>query len=265
MRRFCLCTHRSLPKPYLPLPIPHHYRKLYDRLAGLYDSIYSFKNYEKETTKLHELIQQHKRSLGNKLLDVACGTGGHIAYLKGNYSVEGLDISAPMLRLAKKKHPDVVFYHRNMTNFNLRKQFDVVTCLFSAIGHVRTKRRLNLALRIMARHLKPGGVLVVEPWPTPKQWQIGRIGANFVDEPKLKVARFSISKARSNLSVLDLHHLVATPNRIEHFVERLEMGLFTHEEYLDAFRTARLDVEFDSDGLMGRGLYLGTRPLETEL
>jgi ubiquinone/menaquinone biosynthesis C-methylase UbiE len=236
---------------------------LYDRSAELYDAIYSFKNYEKETAKLHELIQQHKRSPGNELLDVACGTGGHITYLKRNYSVEGLDINTSMLKLAKKKHPEVVFHHGDMISFKLRKKFDAVTCLFSAIGHVKTKRRLGLAIRSMARHLKLGGVLVVESWPTPIQWQIGRLGANFVDEPELKVARFSISKARGKLSVLDLHHLVATPNRIEHFVERLEMGLFTRDEYLDAFRSAGLEVEYDSEGLMGRGLYLGTSALAT--
>ncbi len=213
---------------------------MYDRSAEFYDAIYSFKNYEKETARLHELIQQHKRSPGNELLDVACGTGGHIAYLKRNYSVEGLDINPLMLRLARKKHPDVVFYRRDMTNFWLRKEFDVVTCLFSAIGHVKTRRRLDLAVRAMAQHVKPGGVLVVESWPTPKQWQNGRLGANFVDEANLKIARFGISKARGRLSVQDLHHLVATPIRIQHFVERLEMGLFTHDEYLDTFRQAKL-------------------------
>ncbi len=233
---------------------------MYDRSAEFYDAIYSFKNYEKETARLHELIQQHKRSPGNELLDVACGTGGHIAYLKRNYSVEGLDINPLMLRLARKKHPDVVFYRRDMTNFWLRKEFDVVTCLFSAIGHVKTRRRLDLAVRAMAQHVKPGGVLVVESWPTPKQWQNGRLGANFVDEANLKIARFGISKARGRLSVQDLHHLVATPNRIQHFVERLEMGLFTHDEYLDAFVQARLEVTHDEEGLMGRGLYLGIKP-----
>jgi len=235
---------------------------LYERSAEFYDAIYSFKNYEKETAKLHELIQQHKRSPGNELLDVACGTGGHIAYLKRNYSVEGLDISPLMLRLARKKHPDVVFYRRDMTNFRLTKEFDVVTCLFSAIGHVKTRRRLDLAVRAMAHHLKPGGALVVESWPTPKQWQNGRLGANFVDEPNLKIARFGISKARGRLSVQDLHHLVATPNRIQYFVERLEMGLFTHDEYLDTFRQAKLETAYDPEGLMGRGLYIGTRPVD---
>ena len=129
---------------------------MYDRSAEFYDAIYSFKNYEKETAKLHELIQQHKRSPGNELLDVACGTGGHISYLKRNYSVEGLDNSPRMLRLARKKHPDVVFHRRDMTNFTLRKEFDVVTCLFSSVGHVKTRRRLDLAVLTMARHLKPG-------------------------------------------------------------------------------------------------------------
>jgi len=62
---------------------------LYDRSAEFYDAIYSFKNYEKEAAKLHELIQKHKRSRGNNQLEVACGTGSHITYLKNDYTVEG--------------------------------------------------------------------------------------------------------------------------------------------------------------------------------
>src|SRR5437879_9599965 len=133
-----------------------------------------------------------------------------------------------------------------------------MTCLFRVIGHVKTKAKLGLALRKMSRHLKPGGVLIVEPWITPQQWRKGSVHANFVDQPELKVARMNISKIRGKLSVLDMHHLVATPNRVEYFVERLELGLFTHDEYLDAFRLAGLETSYDSEGLMGRGLYIGT-------
>ncbi len=229
---------------------------MYDRSAKLYDAIYSFKNYEKEAAKLHELIQKHKRSASNDLLEVACGTGGHISYLKNNYSVEGLDLSPEMLRLAKKKHPDVVFHRGDMVSFKLRKHFDAITCLFSAVGHVKTRRKLGLAVRNMSQHLKPGGVLIVEPWITPQQWRKGSVHADFVDQPELKVARMNISKTRGRLSVLDMHHLVATPNRVEHFVERLELGLFSHDEYLDVFRSAGLETSYDPEGLMGRGLYI---------
>jgi hypothetical protein len=37
------------------------------------------------------------------------------------------------------------------------------------------------------------------------------------------------------------------------------LSLFRHEDHLDAFQGAGLDVEHEPEGLMGRGLFLGTR------
>ncbi len=142
---------------------------MYEESAFYYDIIYSYKNYEKESEKLHRIIQRYKKSKKNFLLDVACGTGNHIAYLKKHYKVQGLDNNSRMLRQARKKHPDVSFHLGDMTRFNLRTTFDVVTCLFSAIGHVKTRPRLRQAVRNMADHLNPGGLLIVEPWFTPDQ------------------------------------------------------------------------------------------------
>ena len=131
--------------------------RMYEQLADYYDEIYHFKNYQKEAEKIEALIQQHKKSPRNRLLDVACGTGNHIAYLKEHYTVEGLDFSSDMLRIARKRHPDVAFHRGDMTSFQLKNRFDVITCLFSAIGHVKTKTRMRRAVRNMANHLQPGG------------------------------------------------------------------------------------------------------------
>jgi len=233
---------------------------MYAELANYYDEMYHFKNYQKEAEKLETLIDQHKRSSGNHLLDVACGTGNHITYLKEHYNVEGLDFSPEMLRIARTKYPDVTFYKGDMTSFKLKNRFDVVTCLFSAIGHVTTKTRMRRAVRNMASHLQSGGLMILEPWITPANFRKGIIGSDFVDKPNLKIARINISKVRGPVAEFEYHYLIGTPIKIQHFVDMVPTGLWTHEEHLEAFRDAGLRVTFDSEGLMGRGLYLGVKP-----
>ncbi len=71
-----------------------------------------------------------------------------------------------------------------MLDFDLKRQFDAVTCLFSSIGYVKTKSRLGKAIRNISRHLLPGGVLLIEPWFTPEQWHPGRASMTQVDQTR---------------------------------------------------------------------------------
>jgi hypothetical protein len=59
---------------------------------------------------------------------------------------------------------------------------------------------------------------------------------------------------------MTFHYLVATPDGVEHFTEDHVVGMFRHEQYVEAFRAAGLEVDHDPEGLMGRGLYVGVRP-----
>ena len=133
-----------------------------------YDELYASmgKDYSKEVEKAHKFIQKYKRSQGKILLDVACGTGAHAGYLSKYYKVEGLDLDRKMLAIARKKHPKIRFHQGDMTKFDLGRQYDVVVCLFSSIGYVKTMSNLQKAVKAMARHLLPGGVLLVEQWFT---------------------------------------------------------------------------------------------------
>jgi ubiquinone/menaquinone biosynthesis C-methylase UbiE len=234
---------------------------MFSKSAQYYDEIYAAvdKDYAAEAAKAHKIIQKHKRSRGKALLDVACGTGLHAGYLSGHYQVEGLDLDPQMLSVAKKKHPQIRFHKGDMTDFDLGRQFDVVISLFSAIGYVKTKARLRKAIKTMARHLLPGGVLLIEPWFTPEQWHPGRVHVMQVEKPDFKLVRMSLSRQRGKQSPLEFHYLIGTPKGIEYRVEIHEMGLFTHQEYMEAFKAAGLIMTHDPEGLFGRGLYIGTK------
>jgi SAM-dependent methyltransferase len=234
----------------------------YQKSAKIYDAVYAAigKDYLKESQRVHEWIQKYKKSSGNSLLDVACGTGKHIIHLKEWYSAEGLDLEENMIAIAKERLPDIPFHRGDMTEFDLGKQYDAIVCLFSSIGYAKTPRKLNRAISNMAKHLRSGGVLIIEPWFKPEDWKPGSVHAVFVNEPELKVARMNVSGREGILAIMDMHYEVGTPEGVEHFREMHKMGLFTHDEYLHAFRKAGLEVFYDSEGLMKRGLYIGVKP-----
>ena len=231
---------------------------MFTKSARFYDAIYAFKDYESDIRLLNALFQAHNKAPGATVLDVACGTGLHLDYLKNQYTVEGLDLDPSMLEIARQRCPDVPFHQGDMVDFDLGRTFDVVLCLFSAIGYTKTVAGLRQAVASMARHLRPGGLLLVEPWITPEVFVAGHLGARFVDEPDLKIARMNVSSIEGTLSIIDFHYLVGTPEGFSYFTERHETGLFTHDEHLDAFRAAGLTVDYDPKGFMGRGLYLAT-------
>lgn len=235
---------------------------MFTKSAAFYDAIYAAagKDYAREARRLHEVIQQYKRSSGRRLLDVACGTGNHLAELRQWYEVAGLDLDQEMLAIARQRCPGVPLHRADMASFDLGRQFDAVVCLFSSIGYVKTVPRLQQTLVTMRRHLHPGGVVIIEPWITPDKFIRGHFGAVFVDQPDLKIARMNTSRAHDRVSFLDFHYLVATADGIAHFTERHELGLFAHEEYIDAFRGSGLEVIHDLEGLMGRGMYIGLTP-----
>lgn len=158
----------------------------------------------------------------------------------------------------------IQLYLADMVTFTLGRQYDVVTCLFSAIGHLNSDQ-LRPAIANLARHVAPGGLLIVEPWLSPGQWQPGHISMDVVNQPDLKVARIGRSTRTGNVIHLELEHLVARPGGTEHFVELHDLTMFDWDtEFQPAFEDAGLNVRFETSGISnnGRGIIVGRKPLE---
>jgi SAM-dependent methyltransferase len=224
----------------------------------LYDLVYSFKDYERETAHIEAVVRA--RAPGARtLLDVGCGTGKHLELLRRTFTCEGVDLDEGMLAVARRRLPDVPLHRGDMRSFDLGRRFDVVTCLFSAIGFAVDLDALGAACGRLAAHVADGGVLLVEPWITPGEWLPGRPHALAAQDDDLAVARMAFSGQDGRLSWAEMEYLVSDGTTIERFSERQELGLFTNDEMRGALEAAGLYVEHDIEGLMGRGLYVGVR------
>jgi ubiquinone/menaquinone biosynthesis C-methylase UbiE len=236
---------------------------MFHRLAPYYDDLVGGKDYRLESLALVSLARRFVRSRGRAWLDVACGTGRHLSFLRRHYAVTGVDVSREMLRVAHRRLPGIRLIVGDMRSFRLDETFDVVSCLYSAIGHLKTERDVAATFANFARHLKPGGVAIVEPWIDPADFRSGYVHLLIHKSPSVTVARMAFSSRRGRRSAVHYHYLIGnTGRRVEHF-EEVDIGLLVPRgRLLKLMIDAGLTARFLRRGLpSGRGLLVGLKDL----
>ncbi len=152
----------TLPEPQV--------RAMFDRIAGIYDLINSVM-----TAGLHHSWRRRAVDLaavgpGDRVLDVATGTGDMAVELAGRVApggeVVGSDFSEEMLKLARAKAPQVRFEWGNALELPYAdNEFDATTVGFGA----RNFSDLERGVTEMARVVRPGGRVVVLEITTPRK------------------------------------------------------------------------------------------------
>lgn len=134
-------------------------KDFFDRLAGNWDESRAH-----DDAKLSRLIEMAGIHAQDRVLDIGCGTGVLLPFLKAvvgeNGSITELDFSANMIARAKMKHGDtagVTYVVADILEYEPGVLFTKVVCL-NFYPHVQDK---NLFIKRMNRLLDDQGALII--------------------------------------------------------------------------------------------------------
>lgn len=226
--------------------------------AGVYDRIHAARgrDWDTEADEIAALVLA-RNPAASSLLDAACGTGKHLVRFARHFpEVAGLDASEPMLRIARTRLPAEVLHRGDIRDIRLDRRFDAVLCLCFSLGYMTSVGDLRIAIAELAGRLRPGGVLVAEPWWFPEDFADRFASGGLAVDDEGVVSRVSHSVRDGDVCRMSVHYTVAGPDGIRSFVEEEVYSLFTYDEYVAAFTACGLGTEFLDGGPNGRGLFV---------
>ena len=130
---FCIDT-SNIPDPATEVA------RAYDMMAPRYDEVDTEAFYHNQYRAYSRHLSQHSASIHGRVLDLGCGTGLQIGFVKSVAdSVVGIDISEGLLAQARKKFPDVEFRCADACNLPFENDsFDTVISYGEVISHIPT-------------------------------------------------------------------------------------------------------------------------------
>ena len=141
--------------------------------ANAYDELYSDKDYGAECGLIIKVIGDSDINV-NSILDVGCGTGGHLIPLaQHGYKLTGIDPSDSMLDVARIKsidnevHDSIDLINGNAAEFSCSKEHDFAIMMFAVIGYHSSNAEVIACLRNIKKNLRTGASLVFDFWYGP--------------------------------------------------------------------------------------------------
>jgi len=149
----------------------------YDRLAPMFDVM---TDWETRLAAEGPFLRAALDAVGAaRVLDAACGSGGHALWLtRQGYTMLGADASPVMVNLARGKAEeaglDVPFAVADLMHLAPLAEhapFDAVICLGNSLPHLLTQEALVAALQEVAGVMRPGGLLILQNLNYDLRWQ----------------------------------------------------------------------------------------------
>ena len=189
--------------------------KTFDAFARYYDLLYADKDYAGEAGYVLDLARTHADRSGTaaplQILELGCGTGRHAEhFVAAGCTVCGVDRSPGMIAVAAERlrgKDAATFEVGDATSLDLARKFDLVVALFHVLSYQTEDVAVGAFFLTAARHLKPGGVAVLDFWhgpgvlSDPPATRVRRLG-----NESLQLLRIAEPTVHSSLDVVEVNY-----------------------------------------------------------
>lgn len=103
-----------------------------------------------------------KNISNKKILDLWCWTWTFLSKFSSNNSTYWIDLSKNNIAIAKKKDTKSKYIIWDITDFNLDTKFDLITCCFDTINHLKNKKLWKKLFENVSKHIKSSWLFIFD-------------------------------------------------------------------------------------------------------
>lgn len=208
----------------------------YNELAWTEEIIALPDDYSEETENYVKAIKDNSGRELKTLLHLGCGAGGHDYTFKKYFKVTGIDISKEMLKIARKRNPEVIYHCGDMRNLGLKESFDVVV-IPDSIGYMTTFRDLEKVVSVAYKHLNPGGILLVVAHTAEDFKENNFVYTGFKGDTEITIFENNyISDKSETIYEATLIYLIRRKGKLRIYTDCHKIGIFKIKNWLDLFK-----------------------------
>jgi SAM-dependent methyltransferase len=227
-------------------------RRLYGDLAWLWPIISRKEHYIEEAEGFCQTIWGYSQLETKEILHLGCG-GGHLDFtLKKYFTVTGVDVSEPMLALARQLNPEVDYQVGDMRTMRLDRQFDAVM-IADSIAYMLTEKDLRAAFITAYMHLKPGGVFYTYAEEIDGRFQQNKTGYDVDSEGNVHTVfienRYDPDPSDTTYEMVFIY-LIRESGQLTVETDRHLGGIFPLETWTDALKDVGFAVHIIEGGIV---------------
>lgn len=221
---------------------------MYSLLADRFHLVTAPADYAPEAAWITTLIERYADAPAHTLLELGSGGGHNALHLKRRFAVTLSDLAPAMLEASRRINPELPHHLGDMRTLRLGQTFDAVL-IHDAIDYMLSADDVRAALATARAHLRPGGVLIVQPDHLVETYTPSTDcgGHDAPDGSGVRYLEWSHAPDGHIVRTDYIYALRHANGRLETLAEAHHTGLFAHDDWLEMLRASGLRADSVSD------------------